>query len=81
MLHAGMDMHNRSSVVTVVDDRCRELVSGKKLVNEGPDILAFFSGLGEEVRVVIEAGPNWQWMADLLDGQGIKNILCHPLKR
>lgn len=33
MLHAGMDMHNRSSVVTVVDDRCRELVSGKKLVN------------------------------------------------
>ncbi len=80
MLHAGVDMHKRYSVVTVVDDGGKELVSGRRLANEEPDILAFFSSLPEEVRVVIEAGSNFKWMCDLLDEHGIENILCHPLK-
>lgn len=80
MLHAGMDMHKGFSVLTVTDDSGKELVSGKRIGNEGSEILAFFNALGEEVQVVLEAGPNWQWMCDLLDDHGIKNILCHPLK-
>lgn len=28
----------------------------------------------------MEAGPNWMWMANLLDDYGIENILCHQLK-
>lgn len=70
MLHAGMDIHKRFSVLTVTDDSGKELVSGKRLGNEGSEILAFFNTLGEEVRVVLEAGPNWQWMCDLLDDHG-----------
>ena len=80
MLHAGMDMHKRFSVVTVVDDDGKEVITGKKLANQEEELLAFFNGLGKEVRVVLEAGQNWMWMCDLLDGCGIDNVLCHPLK-
>ena len=80
MLHAGMDMHKRFSVVTVVDDSGKEVVTGKHLENQEKELLGFFKGLGEDVRVVLEAGQNWMWMCDLLDDYGIENILCHPLK-
>lgn len=80
MLHTGMDMHKRFSVVTVIDDKGEEVVTGKKLANQEAEVLAFFKGLDEDTRVVLEAGANWQWMCDLLDDHGIENILCHPLK-
>ncbi len=84
MLHVGMDMHKRYSVVTVVDDGGRELVKGAKLLNDEREILSFLKGLeeeqGEKVRVVIEAGPSWMWMCDLFDDYAIDNVLCHPQK-
>jgi len=80
MLHVGMDMHKRFSVVTVIDDEGKEVVVGQKLENQEADLLAFFKGLDEEVRVVLEAGPNLMWMCDLLDDCGIDNLLCHPSK-
>lgn len=77
-------MHKRYSVVTVVDDEGKGLVKGAKLPNDEREILAFFKDLeeekGERVRVVLEAGPNWMWMCDLLDDYAIENVLCHPLK-
>lgn len=84
MLHAGVDMHKRYSVVTVVDDAGRSLVKGLKLPNEEEKLIEFFKGLEEarkdKVRVVLEAGPSWTWMGDLLDDYAIENVLCHPLK-
>ena len=80
MLYAGMDMHKRFSVVTVVDNRGNEVVKGKKLLNADLEIVKFFKSLGDEVKVVIEAGSNWMWMTDLLDDYGFQNMLCHPLK-
>lgn len=71
MLHAGVDMHKRYSVITVVNDEGKGLVKGAKLPNDEREILAFFKDLeeekGERVRVVLEAGPNWMWMCNLLD--------------
>jgi transposase len=80
MLHVGMDMHKRYSVVTVVDEDGEELVKGKRLENEEAAMADFIKGFDEEVKVVLEAGSNWYWMCDLLDGLGVENILCHPLK-
>ena len=80
MLHVGMDMHKRFSVVTVTDKDGREVIKGKRLQNDDAEIRSFFEGLGQEARVVLEAGGNWNWMCDLLDEMGIENILCHPLK-
>lgn len=80
MLHVGMDMHKRFSVVTVADDSGNDLIKGKRLNNDEGEIRSFFESFDDEVRVVLEAGGNWYWMCDLLDGMGIDNILCHPLK-
>jgi len=80
MLHAGMDMHKHFSVVTVVDDSGNEVVKGRKLENTDVEIVRFFQSLGDEVRVVIEAGSNWMWIKDLLDDYGFENVLFHPLK-
>jgi transposase len=84
MLHAGVDMHKRYSVVTVVDDEGKALVKGAKLPNEEEQLIAFFKRLEEakedRVRVVLEAGPSWMWMCDLLDDYAIENVLCRPLK-
>lgn len=80
MLHAGLDMHKRFSVVTVEDDRGREIVTGKRLPNDEAELTEFFGGFEDELKVVLEAGPNWYWMCDLLDGLGLDNKLCHPLK-
>lgn len=80
MLHVGMDMHKRYSVVTVTDDEGNELVSGRRLENDDKKINDFLIELDGDVRVVMEAGPSWHWMCDLLDEMGIDNKLSHPLK-
>ena len=34
MLHVGMDMHKKFSVVTVIDDAGDDIVSGRRLDND-----------------------------------------------
>jgi transposase len=80
MLHAGIDMHKRFSVVTVVDDEGIEVLSGHRLENDEEELKGFFSSLEGETRATLEAGPCWHWMCDLLDEMEIENVLCHPLK-
>jgi len=80
MLHAGIDLHKKTSVVTVVDDDGAEVVAGYRLENEEDEIREFFASFDGELDVVLEAGPSWQWMCDLLDDMEIDNVLCHPLK-
>lgn len=80
MLHAGIDMHKKFSVATVVDDAGEEIVRGRRLENNEEEIRRFFDEFDAEMTVVLEAGPSWQWMCDLLDELGLENKLCHPLK-
>jgi len=80
MLHAGIDLHKRTSVVTVVDDAGKDVVVGQRLDNDEAEIREFFSSFDEELNAVLEAGPSWHWMCDLLDDMDIDNVLCHPLK-
>jgi len=80
MLHVGMDMHKRFSVVTAVNEDGEEVISGRRLDHGNGDVDEFFSEHREDIQVVLEAGSNWYWMCDLLDELGIPNRLCHPLK-
>jgi transposase len=80
MLHAGIDLHKKFSVVTVISDDGELLVKGQRLENDEVVARDFLDGFDSEVRVALEAGPNWNWMCDLLDGMGVENKLCHPLK-
>jgi transposase len=80
MLHAGLDMHKRFSVVTVIDEDGEPVVAGKRLANNDEEIKGFFEQFKDDVQVVLEAGANWYWICDLLDDLGLDNKLCHPLK-
>jgi transposase len=80
MLHAGIDLHKRTSVVTVVDDAGKDVVAGQRLDNDEAEIRESFTSFDEELHAVLEAGPSWHWMCDLLDEMDIDNVLCHPLK-
>jgi transposase len=79
MLHVGMDMHKKFSVVTAVNEDGDEVISGKRLNHGNGEVEKFFSEHREDTQVVLEAGSNWYWMCDLLDELGIPNRLCHPL--
>ena len=80
MLHAGMDLHKKFSVVSVIDDDGELLARGQRLDNDEAEVRDFLSGFDSEVRVVLEAGPNWNWMCDLLDEMGLENKLAHPYR-
>jgi hypothetical protein len=54
--------------------------TGRRLENDEEEIRSFFEGLDRETRVVLEAGGNWYWMCDLLDGLVVDNRLSHLLK-
>jgi hypothetical protein len=47
-------------------------------VADDPEVLrAIFSGLGGDARVALEAAFGWEWLADLLDAEGIGLLLAH----
>jgi len=58
MLHVGMDMHKKFSVVTVVNEDGEEVISGKRLDHGNGEVKEFFSEHREDIQVVLEAGSN-----------------------
>lgn len=77
--HVGVDLHKNFSQATVIDDEGKVL--GKRRLWNDPDILEhYFSGLPKGSPVVMEATRNWYWMADFVEGMGLKLILAHPKK-
>jgi transposase len=79
MLYAGIDLHQKYMVVVVLD-RDGALVDERRLPNDAEVIRAYFGGLGEPVRAVVEAMGSWHWLYDVLTEEGIATMLAHPLK-
>jgi transposase len=79
MLYVGVDLHKRYSVMTVIDEKGKE-VKQKKLSNEKEEIISFLSNFQDEIEVVVEATSNWYWFSDLLSSKGVSLKLSHPLK-
>lgn len=79
MLSVGLDFHKRYSQLEVLDEQGQSRARAR-LSNEREEVAAFFSGLGEPCRVVLEAGWNWGLMHDWLEG--MENVtaveLAHP---
>src|ERR1700751_3059847 len=78
----GIDYHKRYSVVCATDERGQELKQGRINGNTAAGFAQFFSELGEENKVVMEACWNWGWLYDLLgeiDEVG-EVVLAHPYK-
>jgi transposase len=82
MKYVGIDYHKRYSVVCATDERGQELKQRRINGNSAAGFAQFFSELGEENKVVMEACWNWGWLYDQLgqiDGVG-EVVLAHPYK-
>ena len=77
MVYVGIDLHRRTSHVAALDEEGLELLS-RRLSNDPQALRAIFAGLGAEARVALEAAFGWEWLADLLEGEGIELHLAHP---
>ena len=77
MVYVGIDLHRRSSHVAVFDEEGLELLS-RRVANDPEALRAVFAEVGEDARVALEAAFGWEWLADLLEAEGIELHLAHP---
>ncbi len=82
MRYVGIDYHKRYSVLCATEERGQELKRRRISGNSATGFAQFFSELGEESKVVMEACWNWGWLYDLLAKiEGIDEVvLAHPYK-
>src|SRR6266498_235027 len=79
MVYVGIDLHRNRSQVAVLDREGNELLS-RRIVNAPETFLSLLQGLGDGVRVALEATYGWEWLADLLEDAGYELYLAHPLR-
>src|SRR4051794_7984752 len=79
MHSVGIDLHRKRSHVAILDDQGRELRS-RRVINDGPTILALLAEIDGECRVALEATYGWEWLADVLQDDGYELHLAHPLR-
>jgi transposase len=77
VVYVGIDLHRRSSHVAAVDEDGLELLS-RRVANEPEALRAIFAELGGDARVALEAAFGCEWLADLLEAEGIELHLAHP---
>jgi transposase len=77
VVYVGIDLHRRTSHVAAFDEEGLELLS-RRVTNDPEALRALFAELGGEARVALEAAFGWEWLADLLEGEGIELHLAHP---
>ena len=79
MVYVGIDLHRKRSHVAVVDEAGQELLS-RRLVNDPERFRELLGELGEDARFALEATYGWEWLAELLEGEGRELHLAHPLR-
>ena len=77
MVYVGIDLDRRTSHVAAFDEEGLELLS-RRVRNDPEALRAIFAELGGEARVALEAAFGWEWLADLLEAEGIELHLAHP---
>ena len=76
--YAGIDLHTRNSVVCVIDEKERKLVT-ETAPNDLPSILSLLERVPRRPAVAVEATLNWYWLVDGLQEAGYKVKLAHTV--
>jgi transposase len=78
MKYSGIDLHSNNSVVVVIDESDRTIVS-RRVPNSLPSVLAVLEPYRHEIAgVVVEATYNWYWIVDGLQAAGYRMHLANP---
>jgi transposase len=76
MMYGAIDLHLRYSQIRVVDADGR-VVREKRVVTSRETLTAAFAGLGE-LRVLLEAGTDSEWVAQTLEAAGHAVVVADP---
>ena len=76
--YVGIDLHRRRSVIVRMND-AGEVVGVSKIDNDPLALAMAVAEAGPDPEVALEACYGWYWAADLLQAEGAKVHLVHPL--
>jgi len=76
----GMDLHRDFSKVALMNKDGKVLETRNILHDSHKDMAEFFDELEDGTDVVMEAGFNWPWVADLAKEAGLKPHLGHAIR-
>ena len=79
MVYLGIDLHRKRSQLCALDERGEQLFA-RQVPNEPQALLAALEALPARPVVALEASFGWEWLADLLEEQGLQLHLAHPLR-
>ena len=79
MYYTGIDLHKKTSYITTVDGMGK-IVKKANIINDENAILAHFTELGGETKIVIESMASWYWLYDLLSAHGLDVVISNPAK-
>lgn len=79
MLYAGIDVHRKTSYVSVIDEKGNR-VAQRNLPSEVEAIAGFLGGLGEVPKIVMESTSAWYWLYDGLCERGYEVVVSDPRK-
>jgi transposase len=76
--YVGIDLHGRRSVVVRMDE-AGETLSTVAIENDPVALSLEVAKAGPDAEVAIEATYGWYWAVDLLEAEGARVHLAHPL--
>jgi hypothetical protein len=76
--YVGIDLHRRRSVIVRMND-AGEVVGVSKVDNDPLSLAMAVAEAGPDPEVALEACYGWYWAADLLQAEGARVRLVHPL--
>jgi transposase len=80
MFHIGMDMHKKLSRVEVMDEESQAIDQRVLFHHDQEKIKEYFSQIGQDGTVTLEATRNWYWLFELLEEEGLRIKPAHPAK-
>jgi transposase len=75
----GIDLHRRRSVIVRVAADTGQRLETVRIDNDPVALAAQIAKAGEHPEVVLEAAYGWYWAVDVLQEQGARVHLAHPL--
>lgn len=79
MHYAGMDLHKKTTYISVIDDK-GNLVAKKNLASKEKAIGDFLDSLPQRPKLVMESTRAWYWLYDFLTAEGYEVVVSNPKK-
>ncbi len=76
--YVGIDLHRRRSVIVRMND-AGEVLDVSRIENDPVALAMTVAEAGPDPEVALEACYGWYWAADLLQAEGARVHLVHPL--